>query len=100
MCFWFAMLHQKAGTCVEHHIWHMSTAGRSIHVSQAVRDQINSDESTYPMRGYPNYLWESVGSRLETGRDLRFKYKGYEGLRTLEHNPIEPIYLPCLSLMS
>jgi hypothetical protein len=50
---------QKA--CVEHHIWHLGTVGRSGHVAQTVRgitrtvhDQINSDGSTYPMRGYPN----------------------------------------------
>jgi hypothetical protein len=44
-CFWFTKIHQKARACVEHHICHMVTAGRSSHVAQTVRDQINSGET-------------------------------------------------------
>ena len=56
------------------------------------RDQIDSGDYPYLVRGYPFNHVGSVGYCLGTGPNLPYIYmKGCDRLRTPKHIPIEPI---------
>jgi hypothetical protein len=71
---------QKAGACVEHHIWHLDMAGLSSPMARMVRTiatRYTRVRVLIPCVIILTYLWGSVGSRLGTSLDLLpYKYKG------------------------
>ena len=80
---------------VEHHIWHLGTAGQSSHVVWTVRAltiRLTRTRVLIPCVVILTYPCESVGSRLGPGPYLLpYKYKGLWPIENHEHIPIEPI---------
>jgi hypothetical protein len=67
----------------------------------APRDQINSDDHLYLVRGYPSNYVGIVSYRLGTGADLPYIYEEVRSIENLKYNSIEPItffIIPVLGL--